>query len=205
MKSKWFLISLTAISVVLCGLAIYKNTVLTKLLIAKDVKIQNLTNANVTLAPQFDLGIKNCGQTINEDMIELRDADGNKVSLKSLFEKNEYLLIYRYSDNYCQQCVDYALYNLRKVGCKNVIFIGNCSKGEKISEQMKEYGLSNCVVLNCSNMNIHAEKLQFPYYMVIDKSLKISGIYMPNKASYNQNIDSLNLDLMYRRFVLNDL
>lgn len=195
----------TVVLIVLCGLMIYKNTVLTKLLVAKDVKLQNLTNANVTLAPQFDLGIKNCGQTIDEGIIELKDANGNQVSLKSFFERHNYLLIYRYSDNYCQQCVDYALYNLRKVGCKNVIFIGNCSKGEKISEQIKEYDISDYVVLNCPNIYIQAEKMQFPYYMVIDKSLKINGIYMPNKASYKQNIDSLNLDLMYRRFVLNDL
>lgn len=198
MKSRVLIVALLATMFVLCGLLAYRNAVLTELLSVKDVMVKNLISSNVTMSPQFDLNIKNCGQILNEDIIDLRDVNGGKVSLKKFFEENNNLLICRYSDNYCQQCTDYALYNLSKVGCENVIFIGNCSKGEKISEQIKEYGLSNRIVLNCRNMYIQAELMQFPYYMAIDRSLKIKGIYMPNKASSHQKIDSINLDLLYR-------
>jgi len=129
MKNKIFYVLLAFAGVMICLLMAYRNSVQQDLLIAKDITIDNLTNANVTLAPLFEVNVANCGKTIDETKIVLRDTAGRTMKLKNLV-KNGTALIYRYSDRYCDECVDYAFHVLNRSKCdkKSVIYIGDCGK-----------------------------------------------------------------------------
>lgn len=195
---------LALVLVTLFLLMAYKNSVLNDLLTAKDVSIQNLKNANATMAPQFEASVMNCGKAIDDTKIVIKDTAGLTVKLKDMIKGTA--LVYRYSDRYCSECVDYAFHVLNRSNCdkKSVIYIGDCGKRKIFKRQAEQLGLQG-MAFDCRSLEIPAENMMFPYFMVIDSTLTIRGIYVPNKASYYQNIDSLNLDLMYRCFVLNDL
>ena len=201
MKSKIFYALLAFVGVVLGLLMFYRNSVQQDLLVAKDVTIDKLTNANVTLAPLFEANVMNCGKMLDETKIILKDTAGHAVSLKDLV-KGRTALIYRYSDRYCDDCVDYAFHVLNRSKCdkQNVIYIGDCGKRKIFKRQVEDYSLQG-IALDCRSLEIPAEEMMFPYFLVIDSTLAIRCIYVPNKASYYQNIDSLNLDLMYKSFV----
>ena len=201
MRSKAIYGLLALLCVLFCVFLIHKNSVLKDLLQAKDIAIKNLRNANITLAPLFEVNVANCGKTIDETKIVLRDTAGRTMKLKNLV-KNSTALIYRYSDRYCDECVDYAFHVLNRSKCdkKRVIYIGDCGKRKIFKRQVEDYGLQG-IALDCRSLESPAEKMMFPYFLVIDSALTIRCIYVPNKASYYQNIDSLNLDLMQRRFL----
>ena len=201
MRSKVIYGLLVLLCLFFCSFLVYKNTILKDLLQAKDITIKNLRNANITLAPQFEANVMNCGKMLDDTKIVLKDTAGQRVNLKDLI-KGSTTLIYRYSDRYCDECVDYAFHVLNRSKCdkKRVIYIGDCGKRKIFKRQVEDYGLQG-IALDCRSLEIPAEKMMFPYFLVIDSTLTIRSIYVPNKVSYYQNIDSLNFDLMYQRFV----
>jgi len=87
MRNKIFYVLLVFAGVLLCLLMAYRNSVQKDLLVAKDITIDNLTNANVTLAPLFEANITNCGKTIDDTKIILKDTAGQTVKLKNLIKK----------------------------------------------------------------------------------------------------------------------
>jgi len=176
MKSKFFYVLLAFAGVVLCLFMAYRNSVQKDLLIAKDIAIDYLTNANVTLAPLFEINVTNCGKKIDETKIVLRDTAGQTLKLKNLV-KNSTALVYRYSDRYCDDCVDYAFHVLNRSKCnkQNVIYIGDCGKRKIFKRQVEEYGLQG-IALDCRSLEIPAEKMMFPYFLVIDSVLTIRCI-----------------------------
>ena len=141
------------------------------------------------------------GYMLDDTKIVLKDTAGQRVNLKDLI-KGSTTLIYRYSDRYCDECVDYAFHVLNRSKCdkKRVIYIGDCGKRKIFKRQVEDYGLQG-IALDCRSLEIPAEEMLFPYFLVVDSTLVIRCIYVPNKASYYQNIDSLNLALMQRRFL----
>lgn len=205
MMNKIFYVLLAFAGVMVCLLMTYRNSVQQDLLIAKDITIDNLTNANVTLMPLFEACVMNCGENLDNSKIVLKDTSGHIVALKD-FIKGSSALIYRYSDRYCKECVDYAFHILNHSKCdkQSVIYIGDCGKRKIFKKQVEESGLQG-IALDCRSLEIPAEKMMFPYFLVIDSTLTIRCIYIPNKASHYQNIDSINFDLMYQRFVFKDL
>lgn len=204
MKSKTIFAVCLLLVLVASILLLYRNSILSDMLSKKDVTIRDLTNANVTLAPLFQTCILNNGVVIDEQTI-FTDTSGNRVELRD-FAKNSSTLIFRYSDRHCKQCVDYALNLLNKSNCNkhNVVYMGDCEKHRIFKKQTEDFDFKG-IAIACRSLCIPAEELFFPYFIVIDSTLTIRGIYVPNKASYYQNIDSLNLDLMYKHLVTNVL
>ena len=105
MRNKIIYVLLAFTGVMICLLMAYRNSVQKDLLVAKDITIDNLTNAKVTLAPLFEACVMNCGETIDDSKIVLKDTAGHTVELKDLI-KDSCTFIYRYSDRYCDRCVD---------------------------------------------------------------------------------------------------
>lgn len=168
----------------------------------KNDLIAKLVTENLGLKPQFEIWTKNCGKKL-EGNILLTDANSNCFSLSNIVQKQTRTLICRFSDSDCMECVKYAVDDLIKqkdvFDLSNVIFIGNCMGNSIFRLRIKELNLENNNVYNCSSLKIPADSLSFPYYMVIDNSLKIYSVYFPNKYTSVTNME--NLKLMYENLV----
>lgn len=170
----------------------------------KDASINDLSIENAAMKPQFALGLANIGTHLNGSL-EVRDTLGNKQTICALFkDKKSPMLVCRISDNYCHECCELAVKKLLlsepNFDMSRVVFFTEGAP-RAMRLQMNEYKLATYQVYNCNQLGIPAENVMFPYYMIIDDSLTVRSIYMPNKAAFNLPIDSINLNLMYKTLI----
>lgn len=87
---------------------------------------------------------------------------------------------------------------LKSLGSKSVLFLGSY-RNNKIFNKLKPlYEIDTLKVANVANLNIAAESLDFPYYFVIDSTLKIQHLFFPDKGS--PQIDEKYLDFVKAKF-----
>ena len=83
-----------------------------------------------------------------------------------------------------------------------VLFLPNIQSKRILKLQNREYNVSDCNVRNCvDDLNIQADHISYPYYMVVDSDLRVCGIYAPNKSTHGTDFDFKNLKLMYDNLV----
>lgn len=204
MKNKIVCFLSVALSLIVCAFVSYKDSIQKKLLHEKNITIKNLINTNVTLTPLFEACVMNCGIKLDEEKSKFYDTAGNVIKLKDLVKQPT--LFFRYSDSHCSQCINYALNLLykSKANEQKVIYIGDNMKRKIFKKHVENMRLSG-ISIACHTLDLPIERMLFPYFMVIDSSLVIRGVYIPNKASYYQKIDSINFDLLYNQLIENNL
>jgi len=121
------------------------------------------------------------------DNVMIKDSINNIIPLKELFHSGrKQMLVCRFSKIHCESCVNFAIQNLRKwadsIGVKNVIFLGNYQNNKIFNRTKPLYGIHDMNVYNSSTFKIPAEELGYPYYFVLDSSLRISNVFVPDKA-----------------------
>ncbi|MBO7478809.1 MAG: hypothetical protein J6U04_12865 [Salinivirgaceae bacterium] len=185
---------------------LYERYCLNKEIQFKDIILKKITIEHSVMKMQYAIGLENNGLNLDGNT-EIWDALGNETTLgayiKNVNKKN--ILVCRYSEMYCRQCVEHAIGNILKswdnIDSLNVIFVGDNTSQRVANMQRKEFGISKFNCINSNSLGIPAEKLQFPYYLAIDKELKINGIYMPDKSTAHMSLDSVNLALMYKQLI----
>ncbi|MBP5364520.1 MAG: hypothetical protein J6Y82_01165 [Bacteroidales bacterium] len=171
----------------------------------KNDSIIELCTEISALQPQFNAGLINVGKSI-EASTEIQDTNGNRLKLKELFvnKKTKMLMFCRISERYCHECCELTVKKLlqseQNFDIEKLIFLIDSSQ-RAIKLQVKDFNLYDYEVYNCQFLNIPAENVMFPYYMIVDDSLTVRSIYMPNKAAFNLPIDSINLNLMYKTLI----
>lgn len=175
----------------------------------KNQILQNTTIKLQSMVTQFSAGIENNGKKINEETV-VKDISGKSQSLGSFWANhNGNLLVCRYSEKHCYQCVDYAIANFLKsisdFDAQRILFVGDNSNSRVAKLKREDFGITEYNYIDCHNLGIPAEEWNFPYYIVIDKMLAVKCIYFPNKSTRHLNLDSANLNLMYRQLVANEL
>ena len=133
-------------------------------ILLKDRYLENFSSNYNAVMPQMQLNIENCGKRINSDCL-VKDTAKNEIKLSEFVKKmGNRIIVCRYSAKYCQECVNHAIRVVQD--CINafdlskILFIADNSDSRVFKLQMREYGLQNCNVVNCSDLKIPAEKVK---------------------------------------------
>ena len=166
----------------------------------KDDYINELIAKYTTISPQFEFNMKNLGCSINTD-ITVKDTAKREYKLSELVKNNKKTLICRYSEDCCSECVYYIIHILTNqpdvFNLNNILFIGFDATNRVFKKRTKDFGLTNYHTYNCESLNIPAEEIKYPYYLIVDSLLNVRAVYFPNKSASNLKIDVENAKLMY--------
>lgn len=206
MTKKITIVLLFALAVFECYL-LYENCMLNKEVKFKDLILEKTVTERNLMKVQYTIGLENIGLNLDCDA-EILDAFGNKTTLGTYFgkTKGKNMLVCRYSDKHCRQCVEHAIGNVLKsmdsMDSLDVVFVSDNASQRVANLQRKEFGISQYNCINCNSLGISAEDMAFPYYLAIDNKLKVNGIYVPDKSIAHLPLDSVNLGLLYMKQVV---
>jgi hypothetical protein len=124
------------------------------------------------------------------DSVMVKDSLNEIFPLEELFKgEKRQMLVCRFSTMHCESCVEFSIQMLRRqikfIGIENVLFLGNYPNNRVFNKTKPLYGIHNLNVYNAAEFNIPAEELGYPYYFVLDSSLHISNVFVPDKATPN--------------------
>ena len=112
----------------------------------------------------------------------ITDDTGNSALLKDVI--NEKTLIFRYDHLACSECISFASNMLIELSKSNLPLItlpiyNNHAEMKKFSRQ---YSTLSIPMYN-TNIQLELDKLQQPYYCIIDKHCVITEIFIPDKSN----------------------
>ena len=141
---------------------------------------------NTPLKLNFTANIEN--NDIQIDSIQLEKNNCQRLSLKDFFtDEKEKVVVCRFSEMNCESCITHSINTLLKwssyLGKENILYIGAYRNDEIFENQKKLYGINSFHSLNIRNLNIPIEDFGYPYYFVLDRSLKVLDLFIPNKSS----------------------
>ncbi len=100
--------------------------------------------------------------------------------------KDSTLLVVRFSEYDCSECVEFILIKIRKFIEKNdtkVVFLTTFQENRTIQIILKKYDLGWLPNYNVEILdNIPIEKMHYPYCFTIDNSKKISNLFLPSRS-----------------------
>ncbi|MCR4558465.1 MAG: hypothetical protein K5685_00120 [Bacteroidales bacterium] len=184
---------------------LYKIFDLNHIIALKNNMIDNLSIKYSAMQQQYPLGILNCGQYAKDRT--LVDTLDNKITLLDFINTHgEKIIICRFAELECQECIKYAISVINKhkdvFDMTRVLFLANTKSKRIFKLQNKEYNIQKYNVLNCvEDLGIQAEQIEYPYFIVIDNELRVCGIYFPNKSTHGTDFDFKNVKLMYENLV----
>ncbi|GAB6013570.1 hypothetical protein [Viscerimonas tarda] len=122
------------------------------------------------------------------DSIMIKDPLNNIIPMKEAFGcEQKQMLVCRFSELYCESCVDFALQLFRhwtdSIGVENVLFLGAYRNNRIFNRTKPLYGIQNMNVYNVSELNIPVEERGYPYYFILNYDLTISNVFIPDKAT----------------------
>lgn len=100
---------------------------------------------------------------------------------------NENIVILKYSEISCNQCVENELFLLKNlidlIGVENIIIIADY---DDISQLFRFQRINNIedvriFISRNEDLNLFLEEPTTPYYFILDNSLRIKSFYMPDK------------------------
>lgn len=153
-----------------------------------------------TLYTSLQKSYENSGLSLEN--VEARDSLKRPFDLRTLFADGRgKVLVVRFSDNYCASCVQNSIETILKnrdnADTEKVVFVGNSRRTVVFSKQIDQYGIRDYEVLNIADLGLPAETMLFPYYFVMDSTLSVLDLYVPNKAT--PDMDSTFVSLMMRK------
>jgi len=109
---------------------------------------------------------------------------GEEISLDSLCKTN-YKLIFRYSDQHCNQCAESALHSLNKfkesIGEDNIIILASFRTKHQFAFFLKNNQSTNMVLNISTKIEIPIEEYITPYFFIMDKDMTVKLLFIPMK------------------------
>ena len=134
----------------------------------------------------FEYNIRNRSEICANEFV---DSTGNKI-----FIPKKYNVFCRISDTYCSSCNNYVLGLIKALDYDIAVVINRTNKRSFVNAQ-KTYKLYDKEIFGCDNLNIAAEKLNFPYIFITNGSNEIKSIYIPFEENTEGDISNLKFIL----------
>jgi hypothetical protein len=152
----------------------------------------------------FQTGLLNDGIKVENKI--LIDSLNNKLQLIDLFEKRDNLLVCRFSELNCQECVIYSVVKLvrlsEEIGRNNIVFLGSYENNKSLHILKKQINLQNMNVYNIPYLDIPVENESHPCYFILDNTLTISNLFVPDKSV--PDLTNSYLKTITNRYFIND-
>lgn len=163
--------------------------------------LQQVPDELNALKVNAEVGIEN--SDIQLDNVVVTDSLNKQVPLYDFFKGgNKRLLVCRFSELYCESCVEYSIKALLQwvdsIGENNILFLGSYRNSKIFNIQKKLYGIEKLEMVNAITLNLPVEDLGFPYYFVLDSTLRVCNVSIPDKSA--PNVDYSYFKKVYERF-----
>lgn len=202
MKTSYLYIALVLL-IISEGFILYKNNQQKKEIFLKDHYMELLSIRNNAMEAAFASMIENAGQLIGGN-ITVRDTADNEIPL-SATANGQSLLVCRYSERMCRECVDHTISVLRdnidSLSKDRIVFLAENASRRVFKLNIDEQGLHGCRVLNCPTLGIPAEQAQLPYIMAVDSTLRVLAVYFPSKSTHGTDYDYRHVKSMYDKLI----
>ena len=204
MKTTYLYIAL-ALLILSEGIILWKNHQQKKEIALKDHYMERLVTSAQTMESAFQSSVENAGQQIYGN-ITARDTADNAIPLAEIAKNTGgNLLICRYSERMCRECVEHSISvindSISHFDISRILFLAENSSRRVFKLNIDEYGLQGCPVLNCPNLGIPAEEAMFPYIMAVDSSLRVLSVYFPTKSTHGTDYDYRHVKYMYDKLI----
>lgn len=159
------------------------------------------TDELTTLYANFITEIENSNIQL-EDVI-IKDSLNVTLPLGSIFRKNQSeMLVCRFSEMDCESCINYSINTLlqwsNRIGKDNILFLGTYRNNKIFNRQKPLYGIDTLITVNTDGVNLSAEDLGHPYYFILDSTLRVLNVFLPNKET--PSIDNRYLELVCEKY-----
>ena len=133
----------------------------------------------------------------------VKDSTSTQIPLKTFFGKGQqYLLVSRFLETNCESCVNYSIQMLKNklsvIKPENVLFLGGYRNNRLFNQLKPTYQIDSLNVANVTALPLPAEELGYPYYFVIDSTLTVLNVFVPDKGS--PSIDERYLEAVHTKF-----
>ena len=169
----------------------------------------NLAKKDANKVTQYEFfmqtSIENNDFRLNQEII-VKDSIGREIPIRDLFNNTEdYILVCRFSERYCTDCNSNAIAELRKLNdavmTKNITLFCLYDTDKGLNLMKHSYGIKGMRVYNSPGFNIPAEKKSYPYYFVMDNTLRVFDVFFPDK--YNPEITEKYFKLITEKYFNN--
>jgi hypothetical protein len=135
--------------------------------------------------------------------ITAKDSLNNMIPLQDFFRNGRSkILVCRFSDLHCETCIDYSIRMLLQwvdsIGKDKILFLGAYRNNKIFNRQKPLYGIDALETVNTIALHIPAEDLGYPYYFVLDSTLRISNVFIPDKGV--PNVTNKYLELVKEKY-----
>lgn len=159
------------------------------------------TDELMTLHANFITGIENSNIQL-EDVIT-KDSLNVMLPLDSVFRKNQSeILVCRFSEMDCESCINYSINTLlqwsNKIGKDNILFLGTYRNNKIFNKQKPLYGIDTLNTVNVDAINLPVEDCGHPYYFILDSTLRVLNVFLPNKGT--PSIDNKYLESTCKKY-----
>ena len=163
--------------------------------------LQNNPDELNALKLNTEVAIEN--SNIQLENVMVTDSKNAQKPLRSFFKSGQSkFLVCRFSDMHCESCVEYAIKATLQwsdsIGENNILFLGTHRNRKIFSKQIKAYGIDKFTTVNVSSLNLPAEELCFPYYFVLDSTLTVLNVSIPDKGV--RNVDHRYFQKIQKKF-----
>jgi hypothetical protein len=142
-------------------------------------------NRVVAYNNNFNFNLWNSG--ISLENVILADSANRAVVINDLFQEEDNLLICRFSELHCRECVTYAtvklIHTTEKISKNHIVFLGSYGNNKNMNFMKDQLGLQDRSVYSVFDLNIPAEEAGFPYYFMLDRTLRVSNLFIPEKLT----------------------
>jgi len=170
----------------------------------KDSYMERLATMANTMETAYQTSIENAGQILDRG-ITVSDTAGNAVAAAEIARGGGNLLICRYSERMCRECVDHTISVLRdnidSLDGGRILFMADNASRRVLKLNIDEQRLQGLRVLNCPSLGIPAEEAMFPYIMAVDSSLRVLSVYFPTKSTHGTDYDYRHVKYMYDKLI----
>lgn len=134
----------------------------------------------------FDAGLNNNGSILDSLQTLLNISTKEEQRIIDVFQDRTRLLVCRFSELNCQECAIYSIVKMINysdvIGKDNIMFWGYNENSRNLSIMKERIGIDDMEVFNCIPFDIPIEELCQPYYFIIDSSLVMSDVFIPDKS-----------------------
>lgn len=145
-------------------------------------------------------------QTIDEkDFIEIHELinldANNHIDSVLMVEKsiNRPLLVYRFSSNGCQSCIDSMLATIRTISDtlkSNILIISDNKIKNELYVRLHYGGLDQIKYAVSEKLSFSFDSFRIPYFFIIDNDMVVRMFFIPDKGNRKRT-------LVYFKYILN--
>jgi len=152
----------------------------------------------------FEVNIENTNVKLED--VFVKDTTDIPFLLSDVFKNGrDKMLVCRFSERHCESCVKLSILaiqnHLNTIGKDNVLFLGMHRNNRIFIQEKTHYNIQNMNVYNTAIFDIPVEKLNFPYYFILNSDMTITNVFVPDKATFS--ITDTYLKMITKQYFLN--